>query len=52
MQFADSSGTSDDPYIEYSIGYGNDVLGVSSANISTVIGVATANIDKVIGVSD
>ena len=52
MQFADSSGTSNDPYIEYSIGYGNDVLGVSSANINTVIGVATANIDKVIGVSD
>ena len=52
MQFADSSGTSNDPYIEYSIGYGNDVLGVMSSNISTVVGVATANIDKVIGVSD
>ena len=52
MQFADSSGTSDDPYIDYTIGYGNDVLGVASSNIGTVIGVATANIDKVIGVSD
>ena len=52
MQFADSSGTSNDPYIEYTIGYGNDVLGVSSANINTVIGVAAANIDKVIGVDD
>ena len=52
MQFADSSGTSDDPYIDYTFGYGNDVLGVASSNISTVIGVATANVDKVIGVSD
>ena len=32
-------------------GYGNDVIGVSSANIGEVIGVATANIGKIIGVS-
>jgi len=31
-------------------GFGHDVLGVSSGNISKVIGVATANIGKVIGV--
>ena len=39
------------PYIEYTLaGYGNDVIGVSSANIDGVIGVATASIDKIIGV--
>tara|TARA_R100001082_G_C4365982_1_gene161953 strand:+ start:6241 stop:6954 length:714 start_codon:yes stop_codon:yes gene_type:complete len=39
------------PYIDYTLaGYGNDVIGVSSANIDGVIGVATANIDKIIGV--
>ena len=32
-------------------GYGNDIMGVSSANIGEVIGVATANIGKIIGVS-
>lgn len=32
-------------------GYGNDVNGVSAANIVNVIGVATADIDTVIGVS-
>ena len=52
MYFSDSSGTGNDPYIEYSTGYGNDVLGVASANISKIIGVATADIDKVIGVDD
>ena len=31
-------------------GYGNDVMGVASANIGNVIGVATANISTVIGV--
>jgi len=31
-------------------GYGNDVIGVASANIGKVNGVATANIDKIIGV--
>jgi|TARA_R100001082_G_scaffold57951_1_gene32062 hypothetical protein len=31
-------------------GYGNDINGVSSSNISKVKGVATANIEKVIGV--
>ena len=31
-------------------GYGNDVMGVASANIATVNGIATANISEVIGV--
>lgn len=31
-------------------GYGNDVIGVASANIDNVIGVASANIDNIIGV--
>lgn len=33
-----------------SSGYGNEVIGVASANIGTVIGVATGNIGTVIGV--
>jgi len=40
------------PYLSFTatpIGYGNTVIGVSSANISEVIGVATANISTVIG---
>jgi hypothetical protein len=38
--------------VDYTLpaGYGNDVIGVASANIGKVIGVATASIDKVIGV--
>ena len=35
--------------IAAAIGYGNDVLGVSSGNISSVIGVGISNIDEVIG---
>ena len=31
-------------------GYGNDIIGVSAANIDSVIGVATADIDNIIGV--
>ena len=31
-------------------GYGNDVIGVATANIGKVNGIATANIEKVIGV--
>lgn len=33
-----------------SAGYGNDMMGVASANIGEVIGVATADIDNIIGV--
>ena len=48
VYFTDSSGTSKDPYIEYSaIG---DLLGTDITDISTVSGVAVANINKVIGV--
>ena len=53
MYFADNSGTSFDPkidYVEGVAGYGHSVLGVASGNISKVKGVATANIGKVIGV--
>ena len=41
------------PYIEYTAGasgYGQDVIGVATANIEKVIGVATGDIEKVIGV--
>ena len=50
--FADNTSTSKDPYIDYTVatGYGNNVIGVASANIGEVIGVATANIEKVTGV--
>jgi len=40
------------PYLDFTAtptGYGNDVIGVSSSNISKVISVATANIDEIIG---
>lgn len=47
MYFADSTGTSNDPYIEYVLGYPNSVLGVSSSNIGKVIAVATADIEKI-----
>ena len=50
--FADSGGTGSDPHIDYTLstGYGNDIIGVASANISKVNGVETANIEKVNGV--
>jgi hypothetical protein len=48
---AGGSGTSEDPYIEYTLGgYANNVNGVASASIGKVKGVATASIDKIIGV--
>ena len=40
------------PYLSFTataLGYGNDVIGVSSSNIDEVISVATANIDEIIG---
>ena len=37
-------------YTEAAVGYGNDVLGVASGDISTINGVATADISKVNGV--
>ena len=54
MVFANNSGTSFDPKIDYTAGtatgYGHAVIGVSSANIANVKGVANANIKQVIGV--
>ena len=41
------------PYLSFTatpLGYGNDVIGVSSSNIDEVISVAAANIDEIIGV--
>ena len=41
------------PYLSFTAvapGYGNDIIGVSSSNISKVIDVATADISTVIGV--
>ena len=48
----DYTGTSRDPYIDYTVvtGYGNTVIGVASGNISKVNDIATADIDKIIGV--
>ena len=50
--YTDYTGTSRDPYIEYTevTGYAHDVIGVVTGSIGKVIGVATANIEKVIGV--
>jgi len=52
MYYDHNTGTSKDPYIDYTLatGYGNDVNGVASANIAKVDGVATANIEKIIGI--
>ena len=53
MYYADYTGTSRDPKIDYTTGtagYGNTVIGVSSANIASVKGVATADIANIIGV--
>ena len=51
MYYDAYTGTSRDPYIDYTLatGYGHTVNGVASASISKVKGVATANIEKVIG---
>ena len=55
MYFADNSGTSRDPKIDYTAGsaasgYSHAVMGVASGNISAVNGIATGNIEKVNGV--
>ena len=48
----DYTGTSRDPYIEYTIatGYANNVNGVAAASIGKINGVATASIEKVNGI--
>ena len=50
--WTDYTGTSRDPYIEYTVatGYGNKVNGVNSASIGKINGVATASISKVNGI--
>ena len=50
--YTNYSGTSRDPYIEYTVatGYGNTVNGVAAASIGKINGVATASISKVIGI--
>ena len=50
--YTNYSGTSRDPYIDYTVavGYGNDVNGVAALSIGKVNGVATADISKVNGV--
>jgi len=52
IRFANYSGTSSDPQIDYTVqtGYANDVIGVATGSIGKVNGVATASIEKVIGV--
>lgn len=51
--YTDNTGTSKDPYIEYTeavSGYTHDVIGVAAASIGKVNTVATANIGKIISV--
>ena len=50
--YANDSTAGNRPYLDYTIstGYGEDVIGVASANIGKVVGVATANVGKVSGV--
>ena len=50
VTFADQTGTSTDPVIEYTAaaaGYGHKVIGVAAASISKVNTIATANIGKI-----
>ena len=50
MYYTAYSGTSTDPIIEYTLsGYGNDVIGVASADIGEVNAVAIANIAELNG---
>ena len=48
--YTDYTGTSRDPYIEYTLGYGNTVKGVAPADIGKINGVATASVGKVNGI--
>ena len=50
LHFQEYTGTTYDPILSYTVGYGNSVMGVASGDISEVIDVATANISKVNGV--
>ena len=48
--YTDYTGTSRDPYIEYTLGYGNTVTGIEPADIEEVTGIATASISKINGI--
>ena len=48
--YAEYGGTSLDPKIEYTIGYGNTVNGIAPANIGKINGVGRAFIEKVNGI--
>ena len=52
LRYANYSGTSSDPQIDYTLstGYANTVIGVTNSNISKVNGVLTASISKVNGI--
>jgi len=50
MYFADSTGTSNDPYIEYTVGFSHEISGVSGGNINSVSGVSAASISNRSGV--
>jgi len=53
MYYTEYTGTTRDPKIDFTAGaagYGNDVMGVASANIGKINGIATGDISKVNGV--
>lgn len=52
LRYANYTGTSSDPQIDYTVatGYANRVIGVTNSNIGKVNGVLTSSIDKVNGV--
>ena len=51
MYFANASGTSNDPKINYTLatGYSHDIMGLAAASIGKVNSLATANVGKVRG---
>ena len=51
FRMTDYSGTSSDPYIDYTVvtGYGHDVSGTIAGNIASVAGTSAANIANIIG---
>ena len=50
LYYAEYTGTSRDPKISYTLGYGNTVNGISSTNISKVNEIARADISKINGI--
>jgi len=52
IHFAEYSGTTSDPHLDYELatGYGNSVNGVAAASIGKINGIATASIEKVNGI--